>query len=145
MIVRQHILMPFVLIADRSLRAFSRPLLYAVTIIAQYDAANRLIQLTQRHHDLLGTIVGPAHWRCLLGRLRDIWLDVRRRENAADPNRSGQAALVFGLLLANRFALWALAEGVIAFCASLGPTGTEETWWPWVLHALVSVGIGELD
>jgi uncharacterized membrane protein HdeD (DUF308 family) len=65
----------------------------------------------------------------------------------------GVAAILFGVLafaqpgatlaaLLLLVALWALADGILALLASVGAAETKEPWWPWVLHALVSVGVG---
>jgi uncharacterized membrane protein HdeD (DUF308 family) len=65
----------------------------------------------------------------------------------------GVAAVLFGVLafaqpgatlaaLLLLVALWALADGILALLASVGAAETKEPWWPWVLHALVSVGFG---
>jgi uncharacterized membrane protein HdeD (DUF308 family) len=65
----------------------------------------------------------------------------------------GVAAILFGVLafaqpgatlaaLLLLVAIWALADGILSLVASVGAAETKEPWWPWVLHALVSVGVG---
>jgi uncharacterized membrane protein HdeD (DUF308 family) len=65
----------------------------------------------------------------------------------------GVAAILFGILAFARpgatlaallllVAIWAIADGILALLASVGAAETKEPWWPWVLHALVSIGVG---
>lgn len=65
----------------------------------------------------------------------------------------GMAAVLFGVLafaqpgatlaaLLLLVALWVLADGILALLASVGAAEAKEPWWPWVLHALVSIAVG---
>jgi uncharacterized membrane protein HdeD (DUF308 family) len=65
----------------------------------------------------------------------------------------GVAAVVFGVLLLAQpgaglptlvliVALWAFADGILAFFASLGAAEEGEPWWLWLLFSLASITIG---
>jgi uncharacterized membrane protein HdeD (DUF308 family) len=65
----------------------------------------------------------------------------------------GLAAVIFGLLALTRpgatlaalilvIGFWALIDGILAFFGMFGAADTTEPWWMWLLHALVSIGIG---
>jgi uncharacterized membrane protein HdeD (DUF308 family) len=65
----------------------------------------------------------------------------------------GVAAVVFGLLLLAQpgaglptlvliVALWAFADGILAFFASLGAAEEGEPWWLWLLFSLAGITVG---